>query len=357
MPRSSRPHHAAKPPSSRYYDAKTQSRQHRMAFLLGLLATLVAAGIILGVAWGIHRSLSADAEGKEPSYQPTAMGPGDQANNQGKSGDKTAAPGASDDATGQNGSAANRRNAQTARACDGVALASPAQDRMNATQLRAALEGVGRQTGATISAAWFDAASGQIQTAGSNAAWVAWSTSKVPVSVAVSQAGKADAMAGSMSAALRRSDNGAAEALWQAVGSNDANRAQTVTGVIRQTGDSSTTVPSTRLRSGFTIFGQTPWTTAAQVGFMMKLPCLKGSAPVISNMSQVDSGQRWGLGSLPGATFKGGWGPGVSGGYLVRQLGWYTNAAGARVPVAIAAQAGSFDGGIGILNQMVKVFR
>ncbi|MCU9987628.1 hypothetical protein [Mobiluncus curtisii] len=340
-----------------YYDAASEQRRRVRRGLVALGITLLTGGLVTGaVAVTVTQLARQPQVSASPSPSLTSQRPGDSAGsdtnsaatNQ-RSSDSTSAPGASP----SDSPAPQTPGGAQVQGCDGTVLTSPAAGRLSSQDLRATFEKVGRDTGATISVAWFDPTSSKIETAGSAQAWVAWSTSKVPVSVAVSQAGKAGAMAGSMSAALRHSDNGAAEALWKSLGTNDAARAQATTQVLRQTGDNSTTVPSTRLRSGFTVFGQTPWTTASQVGFMMKLPCLAGSGPVVSNMGQVSGDQRWGMGRLPGATFKGGWGPGVSGGYLVRQMGWYQNSEGKRVPLAIAAQAGSFEGGIGVLNKLV----
>lgn len=340
-----------------YYDAAGEKHRRVRRGLVALGVTLLAGGLVAGaVAVGVTQLARQPQVSASPSPSLTSQRPGDSAGTNAKSPKATPDSSGSPEGANPRKSPATRpQPASPPRACDGVKLTSPAAGRLSSQELRATFEKVGRDTGATISVAWFDPVSSKIETAGSGQAWVAWSTSKVPVSVAVSQAGKAGAMAGSMSAALRQSDNAAAEALWQSLGTNDAARAQAVTHVLRQVGDNSTTVPSVRLRSGFTVFGQTPWTTASQVGFMMKLPCLAGSGPVVSNMGQVSGGQRWGMGSLPGATFKGGWGPGVSGGYLVRQMGWYQNSEGKRVPLAIAAQAGSFDGGISVLNQLIAV--
>lgn len=343
--------------SNPYYDAADEKRRRIWRGFMALGVTLLAGGLVAGaVAVAVTQLARQPEVSASSSPSPTAQQPGDSAASGTKS--ETATPSSSASTSAQATSPSESPTSQApsdaqVQGCDGTALTSPAAGRLSSQDLRAAFEKVGRDTGATISAAWFDPVSSKIETAGSAQAWVAWSTSKVPVSVAVSQAGKAGALAGSMSAALRQSDNGAAEALWQSLGASDAARAQVVTQVLRQAGDNSTTVPSVRLRSGFTVFGQTPWTTASQVGFMMKLPCLAGSDPVVSNMGQVSGGQRWGMGRLPGATFKGGWGPGVSGGYLVRQMGWYQNSEGKRVPLAIAAQAGSFDGGIGVLNKLI----
>lgn len=338
-----------------YYDVAGEKRRRVRRVLVTLVVTLLAGGLAVGAVFVAVGQLSHQPQ-NSPSPALTSQRPGDSAKSDASSQKKTPRGSASGSPTGANPSESPVTQSQPAsspRACDGVELTSPTDGQLSSKDLRATFEKVGRDTGATISVSWFDPDARKIETAGSGQAWVAWSTSKVPVSVAVSQAGKAGALAGSISAALRQSDNDAAETLWQSLGTSDAARAQAVTQVLRQTGDNSTTVPSARLRSGFTIFGQTPWTTASQVGFMMKLPCLDGSSPVVSNMGQVSSDQHWGMGRLPGATFKGGWGPGVNGGYLVRQMGWYQDSEGKRVPLAIAAQAGSFDGGISVLNQLI----
>lgn len=86
------------------------------------------------------------------------------------------------------------------------------------------------------------------------------------------------------------------------------------------------------------------------------MPCLQGADEVIDDMASIVGSQRWGLGRLPDAVFKGGWGPTRSGCYLVRQYGWYTDHSGARVLVAFAAQAGSFTVGVEALNAFAVAF-
>lgn len=342
--------------SNPYYDAKSVKR-HRVRLILGIvLAVVVVAGLITGLSVMAWQRANVPQAQTTPSAVLTPQGEGDSASN-------TRTPGTIEgkkETNGEDGDDADREgtnnptSAAVRTGCDGAPLAAPASGNMTTEEIRAAFEQVGRDTGATISAAWFDPETGSVQTAGSTEAWVAWSTSKVPVAVAVSQVGKAQSLAGSMSAALRYSDNGAAETLWSSLGNTNEARAAAVTQVLRQAGDMTTTVPTVRMRSGFTVFGQTPWTTASQVSFMMQLPCLNGSDPVVANMSKIGSDQRWGMGQLSGATFKGGWGPEASRGYLVRQMGWYTNAAGERVFLAIAAQARSFDGGVSVLNSLIR---
>ncbi len=168
----------------------------------------------------------------------------------------------------------------------------------------------------------------------------AWSTSKVPLAIAVVQSGLGSEQASNLSAALRLSDNDAAAALWRALGS-DATASQKVTAVLRQAGDTTTTVPLTQTYAPYSIVGQTTWSVDAQARFLLAATCLEGGVNVLSELSAVDASQRWGIGGLPGAVFKGGWGPPKGGGFEVRQLGWYESPGG-RVYVALAAQASTF---------------
>jgi hypothetical protein len=63
-------------------------------------------------------------------------------------------------------------------------------------------------------------------------------------------------------------------------------------------------------------------------------------------MGQISPDQRWGLGEIDGAKFKGGWGPSLEGDYLVRQLGVIPVRDGfAVVAVAAVPNSGSFDDG------------
>jgi hypothetical protein len=70
-------------------------------------------------------------------------------------------------------------------------------------------------------------------------------------------------------------------------------------------------------------------------------------------MEQVEPDQRWGIGTVAGTQFKGGWGPSPSGSYLVRQMGVLSGPTG-KVAVAMAAQpaSGSFADGTQDLTQM-----
>lgn len=191
---------------------------------------------------------------------------------------------------------------------------------------------------------------GAVTAYGSVTAGVAWSTIKVPLSVAAVRA-DGGRPSTATSALIRRavtvSDNAAAERLWARLGGG-AKAAAAVNAVLADGGDTVTRVPAARLRPGFSVFGQTRWSLGRAAAYAARLPCQRGAAPVLTQMGRIAAGQRWGLGSLgASARFKGGWGPDPSGAYLVRQLGVITLADGRQVGVAIASRprSGAFTDG------------
>ena len=228
-------------------------------------------------------------------------------------------------------------------ACDSTPLHSPSNK-----NLTSAIQSIAADRGVMIEAAWLRE-DGSVERIGGQETLPAWSTAKVPLALAATDAGLGGQLSAQISLALRESDNEAADAVWNNLGTTDAERANAVTQVFRTAGDD-TTVPSYRIRAGFSVFGQTEWDVHNQVNFLKKMPCLTGSGQVIEDMSNVSPGQRWGLGTLPDAVFKGGWGPDQYG-YVVRQLGWYTGAEG-RVPIAFAVRAADFGQGQSVLNQI-----
>jgi hypothetical protein len=188
---------------------------------------------------------------------------------------------------------------------------------------------------------------------------VGWSTVKVPLAVAAvaGAGGRPGAETRRLlRLALTASDNAAAEQLWANLGEPGAAAAQ-VQAVLRAGGDGDTVVQSRRVRPGFTAFGQTSWSVADQATFMAALPCIKHSDEVLALMGEVEPDQRWGIGAvgLP-SQFKGGWGPGLHGGYLVRQMGILTLANGARIGLAIASEPadGRFESGTANLTALAQ---
>lgn len=168
----------------------------------------------------------------------------------------------------------------------------------------------------------------------------AWSTIKVPLVIAAYR--QQHTVTAQMKSAIIESDNAAAEALWQQLGDPGA-AAGKVQAVLRDTGDP-TTVESRKIRPEFTAFGQTIWPLADQVHFTARAFCDKQNDPIFALMGEIVPQQSWGIGALPGAQLKGGWGPSPTGKYLVRQLGIVNSG---RLAVAIAAEpaSGSFDDG------------
>jgi hypothetical protein len=74
-------------------------------------------------------------------------------------------------------------------------------------------------------------------------------------------------------------------------------------------------------------------------------------------MDQIVPEQRWGLGSLGASTqFKGGWGPGLDGGYLVRQMGILRLSNGRLLAVSMMTTApnGSFGTATSNLSQLAR---
>lgn len=214
-------------------------------------------------------------------------------------------------------------------------------------ELEAGLQGA-------IGLAWVPVGGGRATSAGRWVSGVAWSTSKVPVAVAAIRAGHT--LDSNMTAAITASDNEAAEAMWAALGPPDQAAAAT-TAVLRDCGDSATTVPSTRRLPGFSIFGQTIWSLVDQAQFAARLPCLQGADQVLALMGRVVSDQRWGLGTTGlTAQFKGGWGPSGPTGFEVRQFGVLTLADQSQVGVAIASAPadGTMAGGTHNLTAIAR---
>lgn len=191
---------------------------------------------------------------------------------------------------------------------------------------------------------------GQAITGGDLMSASAWSTIKVPLAQAALAVNPVNV--DSATAAITASDNEAAQTMWDTLGSGTV-AAAAVRSVLASHGDPATIVQPEVVRPGFSAFGQTEWPLVNQAQFAATLPCDDSATTVLSMMEQIDPSQAWGLGKLPGAQFKGGWGPDEAGGYVVRQFGIVDTANG-QVAVAIAAapDSGSFDDGTVILDRI-----
>lgn len=184
----------------------------------------------------------------------------------------------------------------------------------------------------------------------------AWSTIKVPVVIAALREQNPPQITDPMTAAITKSDNAAAEAVWESLG-DPVVAAAKVDAVLRQFGDS-TLVQSRRVRPEFSASGQTEWPLAAQARFASAAVCDSASAPVFALMGHVEQDQSWGIGTIAGTRFKGGWGPAPNGTYLVRQFGVLAVPNGL-IAIALAVQpdSGKFEDGTADLTEMAHWVR
>ena len=178
----------------------------------------------------------------------------------------------------------------------------------------------------------------------------AWSTIKVPLSIAAMRQDPA-AASSAMVQAITQSDNAAADQLWQQLGAG-TEAAAAVQTVLADGGDTRTVVQADQIYPPYSPYGQTVWTWEQAARFTSALPCVAGAADVLAQMSDVS--QQWGL-APHGAAVKGGWGPDAADGlYLVRQIALVTNDSGATFGVSLAAKSsdGSYDSGAAMLSTL-----
>jgi hypothetical protein len=181
----------------------------------------------------------------------------------------------------------------------------------------------------------------------------AWSTIKVPLVMAELREGDLRQVGDQIAAAITESDNAAAEAIWTGLG-DPATAAAKIEAVLEETGDF-THVQAQKVRREFSAYGQTEWPLTEQVRFLSTAACDRRNARVFSLMGQIEKDQRWGLGTIAGTQFKGGWGPSTADKYLVRQMGLIiTPAGGSAVAVAAEPYSGSMTDGIEALNLIAE---
>jgi hypothetical protein len=202
---------------------------------------------------------------------------------------------------------------------------------------------------------------------GSLQSGAAWSTSKVPIALRVladagGPSGLSSVQAEEMRNALTLSDNEAAAALFGGLerthgGLDGASTA--VEEILSEGGDEATQI-STEGRGEFSTYGQTEWSLVNQQRFMSSLArgCVVGreSADYVLDLMGEVSSDTWGLGSagLP-ARWKGGWGPGSDGRYLVRQMGiLYVGNKEAIVTLAARPTDGQFTTGESIATAVAR---
>jgi hypothetical protein len=192
-----------------------------------------------------------------------------------------------------------------------------------------------------------------------------WSTTKVPVLVALLRArGSAGLTAQEQAwaqSAITESNNDSVLALFgdlERLKGGLGGASQYIETLLRMTGDGETIVATAPPPSGaVTTFGQTEWSPGEAVKFFraLALGCLLSSSQtsyVLGLMENIVASESWGLGSagFSSVAFKGGWGP-ESSGYLVRQTGIVDPGSSDGAAVAIVAFAPSFASGTEMLTR------
>lgn len=169
----------------------------------------------------------------------------------------------------------------------------------------------------------------------------AMSTIKVPIAIAAERNGTANPV--DVADALIWSSNEATDRLYAGLGEDADAKIQNVIAEVS---------PAPTINAG-DWWPANQWAVTGQAQFARKVECLDPDRSVIINMSNVVDEQRYGLGRLHGAMFKGGWSPMDDGQFYARQFGNFRTAQGS-VGVAIAAQAsnGSYATAQAMLNEL-----
>lgn len=171
--------------------------------------------------------------------------------------------------------------------------------------------------------------------AGDNRPEPAFSTMKVPAAIGALRHSPAFYLDAEI--AVTRSDNLAAHRMFAQVSGAELN------GIIAEAG--SRTTNSAGYQMG------TLWTTSDQAAFASGLRCVEGHEPVLDMMGRVVDDQRWGLGRIPQAKFKGGWNQHENG-HLARQFGLFPGPNG-EVAVAITALSpAGYQESFAMLNEL-----
>jgi hypothetical protein len=204
-----------------------------------------------------------------------------------------------------------------------------------------------------------------------------WSTMKVPIVLARARRAPggpdvSPAVWDRARRAITASDNAAAQSLFDdlaAAAGGVAGASLLVQQGLRDAGDTTTIVNTNKPAGGFSTFGQTQWSLSAGTRFFSALArhCLApraDDAAIVALMRQVQSDQRWGLGAetFRGAAsiaFKGGWGPGADGRYLVRQFGIVDGGDGRMAVIGLLARPadGTFGAGTGLIDELAAAVR
>lgn len=220
-----------------------------------------------------------------------------------------------------------------------VAVSAPIDVNGTLRSLHDDLDEIEQATGTELGIALYD---GHINGhTGSVATLPSWSTVKVPIALAsLEHCSYSDAAISSMiEASIEWSDNDSARALLSCVGT------EKVAEEVAEAGASIEVSPA---------FGRSEWPLASAARYGWYLSTLDEDNEVIVAMNNIVEEQRWGLGNVEGAVFKGGWsGDRLDGSWHSRQMG-FVRVGHRVVGVAIASRspAGSYADTIDALDQV-----
>lgn len=183
---------------------------------------------------------------------------------------------------------------------------------------------------------------------------VSWSTIKVPLAIAALRRDGSQTTRNLVANTIQRSDNDTANQLWNSLGGG-TQAAAAVDEVLVQGKVPAVHTSSVQSNPPYSPYGQTQFSVRDQAKFGVYLPCVPDSEYVVALMGKVINGAAYGLGTLPGVSFKGGWGPDRNGHYSARQFGFFMGPQG-RVGVAIAAHpmAGTYPVAQAALTELAQ---
>ncbi|MDN5722969.1 MAG: hypothetical protein L0J74_04840 [Corynebacterium sp.] len=166
----------------------------------------------------------------------------------------------------------------------------------------------------------------------------ALSSIKVPISMAAVQQAQVtgepvESLREDIDAAIMASDNDAALRLWESLG-DETEAAEKVSAVLHQGGDPTNALTS-QDENAYQGFGDIHWSLDHQVIFANRMACVNGADMVIGAMGQLIDEHSGGLGQLPDAHIKGGWGMTTDDEFILREFG-LAGPAGSQVPLAVA---------------------
>lgn len=174
-----------------------------------------------------------------------------------------------------------------------------------------------------------------VWSAGDTTAHPAWSTIKVPISIAALR--QNPELYPQVEAAISYSDNAAADVLWQSTNPHLVDE-------VLAEGKNFISVNTEKVYPEFSAYGQTPWSVEDRAVFASNLPCISGAESVLDLMGNIVESQSYGLGRLAGARFKGGWGPDLNGNYQVSQLGRIPVESGdVSIAITVSPAAGTYE--------------